>query len=119
MVPCHYPISLRTLLLNRAAILVTNAIFCEADLKIGHGYYEARQENLHKRNPVGVASLVIASGLGTVAALGFMGEFLQSTAAFFAAILAAVLTVIFAVITKGKFYIKKEANDIEKGDYIA
>ncbi|MFD1064753.1 purine-cytosine permease family protein [Oceanobacillus locisalsi] len=106
-------------LLSWAAVIVTDAVFVKRILKIGPGYYEARQENLHKWNPVGVASLVIASGLGTVAALGFMGEFLQSTAAFFAAVLASILTVVIAMITKGKYYIKKEAHDIEKGDYIA
>ena len=63
-------------------------------------------------------SLLIASGLGTIAALGFMGEFLQSTAAFFAAILAAALTVLLAIFTKGKFYNKGEANNIHKEDYI-
>jgi hypothetical protein len=48
-----------------------------------------------------------------------MGTFLQSTAAFFAAILAALMTVALAVLTKGQFYMKKEATDIPKEDYIA
>ena len=88
-------------------------------MKIGPGYYEARQEYLYKWNPVGVISLVTASVLGTVAALGYMGMFLQSTAAFFAAILAAILTVVFAVLTKGKYYSKCKADDISEDDYIA
>ena len=88
-------------------------------LKIGPGYYEARQKYLYKWNPVGVVSLLIASGLGTIAALGYMGAFLQSTAAFFAAILAAILTVIIAIFTKGKYYYKSEPNDIPKEDRIA
>lgn len=106
-------------LLTWATILVTDAIVVKKILKIGPGYYEARQNNLYKWNPVGVGSLVIASCLGTIAALGFMGSFLQSTAAFFAAILAAILTLVFAVMTKGRYYIKKEANDIDKQDYVA
>ncbi|MFD1851550.1 purine-cytosine permease family protein [Oceanobacillus bengalensis] len=105
-------------LLTWATILVIDAIVIKKILKIGPGYYEARQQNLYKWNPIGVASLLIASGLGTVAALGVMGEFLQSTAAFFASILAAILTVIIAIYTKGKYYVKKEANDIPKEDYI-
>lgn len=106
-------------LMTWAAVLVTDAIFVKRILKIGPGYYEARQENLHKWNPVGVASLLIASGLGTIAAMGYMGTFLQSTAAFFAALLAVILTVVLAIATKGKFYIKAEDPDVDKQDYIA
>ena len=95
-------------LLAWAAILVSDALVVKKLLKIGPGYYEDRQEYLYKWNPVGVVSLLIASGLGTIAALGFMGTFLQSTAAFFAAILASILTVLLAVFTKGKFYSKSE-----------
>lgn len=105
-------------LLAWAAILVSDAIFVKKLLKIGPCYYEARQEYLYKWNPVGVVSLLVSSGLGTIAALGYMGTFLQSTAAFFAAILAAVLTVILAIFTKGKFYKKGEPHDIHKEDYI-
>ncbi|WP_077329658.1 purine-cytosine permease family protein [Virgibacillus siamensis] len=106
-------------LLTWATILVTDAIVVKRILKIGPGYYEDRQDNLYKWNPVGVASLIVASGLGTIAALGFMGTFLQSTAAFFAAILASILTIVLALATKGRYYIKKEANDIDREDYIA
>ncbi len=93
-------------LLSWAAILVTDALIIKKALKIGEGYYEDRQEYLYKWNPVGVVSLIVASGIGTFAALGYMGPFSQNTAAFFAAILAAILTVIIAVLTKGKYYKK-------------
>lgn len=106
-------------LLSWAAILVTDALVVKKALKIGNGYYEARQEFLYKWNPVGVVSLIVASGIGTFAALGYMGSFLQSTAAFFAAILAAILTVFIAALTKGKYYNKGAADDIPKEDYIA
>ena len=106
-------------LLSWAAILVTDALIVKKVLKIGEGYYEDRQEYLYKWNPVGVVSLIVASGIGTFAALGYMGPFLQNTAAFFAAILAAILTVIIAVLTKGKYYSKGAADDIPKEDYIA
>jgi len=41
-------------LLSWAAILVTDALVVKKALKIGNGYYEARQEFLYKWNPVGV-----------------------------------------------------------------
>lgn len=106
-------------LLAWAAILVTDAMVVKKLLKIGPGYYESRQEYLYKWNPVGVISLLISSGLGVIAAFGYMGSFLQSTAAFFAAILASLLTVILAIFTKGKYYSKYEADDILKEDYVA
>lgn len=106
-------------LLAWAAILVSDALIVKKLLKIGPRYYEARQEYLYKWNPVGVVSLIISSGLGTIAALGYMGSFLQSTAAFFAAILASILTIIIAVYTKGKYYNKRLPNDIPEEDYIA
>lgn len=106
-------------LMTWASILVTDALVVKKMLKIGPGYYESRQENLYKWNPVGVVSLIVPSVLGTIAALGYMGTFLQSTAAFFAAILAAVLTTGLAILTKGHYYVKKEVTDIPKEDYIA
>ena len=106
-------------LLSWAAVLVTDALVVKRIFKIGPSYYEVRQRYLYKWNPVGVASLVIASILGTIAALGFMGTFLESTAAFFAAILASVLTVVIAFATKGAYYTRYETEDIPKEDHIA
>lgn len=106
-------------LLSWAAILVTDAVVVKKLLKIGPGYYESRQSNLFKWNPVGVTALIVSSVLGTVAAFGFMGPFLESTAAFFAALLAAILTIIIALVTKGAYYVRQEAHDIPVEDHIA
>ena len=103
-------------LLSWAAVLVTDAIVVKKLLKIGPNYYVARQEYLYRWNPVGVASLLIASLIGTLAALGYMGVFLESTAAFFAAILASILTVFIAIATKGKYYLTHEPEYIHEKD---
>lgn len=95
-------------LLAWAAVLVTDALIVKKLLNIGPTYYEARQTHLFKWNPVGVISLIVSSLLGTIAALGFMGVFLQNTAAFFAAILASILTIIISYITNGAYYVKKD-----------
>ena len=97
------------LLMAWAAILVTDALVVKKLLKIVPIEYEARQEKLYKWNPAGVVPLIVSSVLGTIAALGYMGTFLQNTATFFAAILASVLTVIIAIYTKGKYYSKSES----------
>lgn len=106
-------------LLAWGAVLITDALIVKMVMKIGPGFYEHRQSHLFRWNPVGVISLIVASGLGTIAALGYMGSFLEHTAAFFAAILAALLTVLIAVVTKGKYYLKEEATDIHMEDYVA
>ncbi|WP_102716467.1 purine-cytosine permease family protein [Paenibacillus castaneae] len=99
------------LLMAWAAILVTDALVVKKLLKLAPKEYESRQENLYKWNPVGVVPLVISSVLGTIAALGYMGPFLQNTATFFAALLASLLTIIFAFFTKGKYYSKNVSNE--------
>ncbi|WP_043932379.1 purine-cytosine permease family protein [Bacillus sp. EB01] len=97
------------LLMAWAAILVTDALVVKKMLKIVPKEYEARQEKLYKWNPAGVVPLLISSVIGTIAALGYMGTFLQNTATFFGAILASILTVVVAVYTKGKYYSKVPA----------
>jgi purine-cytosine permease-like protein len=98
-------------LLSWAAILVSDAVVVKKILKIGPNYFEHRQEYLYKWNPVGVISLIVSCVIGSFAAFGYFGVFLQNVASFFAAIIAFVLTIILAIVTKGKYYCKKEAND--------
>ena len=105
-------------LLAWASVLITDALIVKMLLKIGPAFYEARQDNLYKWNPVGVVSLIIASVLGTVAALGYMGPFLANTAAFFASLLAALLTVLIAVVTKGGYYLRTDVDDVNEEDYL-
>lgn len=106
-------------LLAWGAVLITDALIVKMILKIGPTFYEHRQENLYRWNPVGVVPLIIASALGTIAALGYMGTFLEHTAAIFASILAAILTVVIALATKGKYYLRKEVHDIAREDHVA
>lgn len=106
-------------LLAWAAILVTDAVVVKRWLKIGPRYFEHRQRYLYAWNPVGVGALVIASTIGSFAAFGYMGDTMASFAAFMAAAIASVLTVVIAVATKGKYYLKEEPNDISEEEYIA
>lgn len=101
------------------AVLVTDAVVLKRWLKISPPSYESRQENLYKWNPVGVVSLTVPTVLGTIAVFGYMGIFLQSTAAIFAALMAAILTVIIGIMTNARYYLKKETNDTPKEDWLA
>jgi purine-cytosine permease-like protein len=102
-----------------AAILVADALVVKRLLKIGPNYFEYRSEYLYAWNPVGVVSLVVASIIGSLAAFGSMGVFLQNVAAFFAAIIAFVLSIVLAVMTKGKYYAKSLAKDITEDELIS
>ncbi|GLY09130.1 purine-cytosine permease family protein [Pseudobacillus badius] len=106
-------------LLAWAAVLLCDAFVVKRILKIGPNYFEHRQEYLYAWNPVGVVSLIVSCVIGSLAAFGYMGVFLQNVAAFFAAIIAFVLTIVLAVATKGKYYSKKAADDITTDEYIA
>lgn len=87
-----------------AAILVADAVVVKRFLKIGPRYFEHRKEHLYPWNPVGVVSLLIASIIGSLAVFGYLGDFLQNIAAFFAGLLGFVLAILIAVVTKGKYY---------------
>ncbi|WP_431029643.1 purine-cytosine permease family protein [Lysinibacillus sp. LZ02] len=106
-------------LLSWGAILISDALVVKRLMKIGPLYFEYRQHYLYAWNPVGIVSLVVSSVIGSIAAFGYMGSFLQSVAAFFAALLAFVLTIVIAIITKGKYYVKQEANDIPDYEKLA
>lgn len=102
-----------------AAILVTDAVIVKKIMKIGPLYFEYRREYLYPWNPVGVVSLLLASLIGSTAAFGYMGTFLQNTAAFFAAVIASLLTVLIAKTTNGNYYVKEIAVDIPDDEKIA
>ncbi|MGE5703349.1 MAG: purine-cytosine permease family protein [Clostridia bacterium] len=102
-----------------AAILVADAVVVKKMLRIGPDYFEYRTNYLYAWNPVGVVSLVIACIFGTLAAFGQMGMFFQNIAAFGAAVLAFVLTIVLAVATKGKYYARQIAVDVPEDEKIA
>ncbi len=102
-----------------ASILVSDAIVVKRILKIGPLYFEHRREYLYPWNPVGVVTLIVTSVVGSLAAFGYMGAFLQNIAAFFAGLLGFVLTIVLAMMTKGKYYSKSLANDIAPDETIA
>lgn len=105
-------------LLSWGAILVSDAVVVKKILKIGPNYFEHRQDYLYAWNPVGVVTIIVSSIIGSVAAFGYLGVFLQNVAAFFAAILAFAITIVLAFVTKGKYYSKKTATDISSDEFL-
>lgn len=71
---------------------------------------EFKRAHLYTANPVGIVSMIAASFISILAFTGIMGEFAQSYSAFIALLIALLATPLMAVVTKGKYYILREAD---------
>ena len=76
-------------------------------LGLSPAHIEFKRAHLHDINPVGVGSMLIASILGVIAYIGFLGEYLQALAHFFALIITFIFVPFIAYLTKGRYYIAR------------
>ena len=77
---------------------------------------EFKRAYLYNVNPVGVGSMGIASGVAIIAFMGYLGDWAQSYSAIIAMLLAIILSPLIAYITKGKYYIARENENINSGN---
>ena len=68
---------------------------------------------LYAFNPVGFGSMLIAAGLSVIAFFGGLGEAIRPYSPLVAIGLALVLPPIFAVATKGKYYLRRTDDGID------
>ncbi|MGJ5749600.1 purine-cytosine permease-like protein [Streptomyces puniciscabiei] len=73
-------------------------------LKLSPSYIEFKRAHLHHFNPVGFGSMLIASAVSIAA---YFDAFGKAFSPFIALFLAMVLSPLFAVLTKGKYYIAR------------
>ena len=76
-------------------------------LKLSPSYVEFKRAHLYNFNPVGFGSMVIASIISVLAFFGVFGAYAAAFSSFIALAVAFVLSPIFAIITKGKYYIAR------------
>src|SRR3954453_17257037 len=76
-------------------------------LRLSPPIVEFKRAPLHTINPVGFASMLIASVVSILAFYNWFGEYPQAFSPFIAIGLAFVLSPLFAVLTKGKYYIAR------------
>ncbi|MFT5117056.1 MAG: signal transduction histidine kinase/FixJ family two-component response regulator [Kiritimatiellia bacterium] len=74
---------------------------------------EFKRAHLYDINPVGVGSLFITSAIGIIAYLGLLGETAKALAHFITLASTFVFVPLIAFITKGKYYIARESNEID------
>jgi len=72
-------------------------------------YIEFKRAHLYDINPVGVGSMLVASVVSITAFTGAFGPLAQALAPFIALALAFVLAPIIAILTRGRYYIARQA----------
>jgi len=82
-------------------------------LKISPKKPEFRRGMLYAINPVGFGSMLIAAGLSILAFFGGLGETLRPYSPLVAIVLGLVLPPLFAVATKGKYYLRRTDDGID------
>ncbi|CQR66138.1 purine-cytosine permease family protein [Streptomyces leeuwenhoekii] len=76
-------------------------------LKLSPHAPEFRRGMLYAVNPVGVVSFVAASGLSIAMYFHLLGDALQPYSPVAAALIAFVLTPLMAIVTKGRYYLRR------------
>jgi len=86
-------------------------------LKLSPKAPEYRRDMLFNVNPVGTVSFLVAAGLSIAAFFGLLGTFLTPYSPLIALVVAAVMTPLMGLVTRGKFYIKNASDGIEEPRY--
>ncbi|MFD8889112.1 purine-cytosine permease family protein [Streptomyces sp. NPDC059566] len=81
-------------------------------LKLSPLQPEFRRGMLHAVNPVGVVAFTAASGLSIAMYFHLLGDTLQPYSPVAAAVIAFVLTPLMAVVTKGRYYLRRSDDGI-------
>ncbi|MGE7388403.1 purine-cytosine permease family protein [Streptomyces sp. NPDC004126] len=81
-------------------------------LKLSPLQPEFRRGMLHAVNPVGVVAFVTASGLSIAVYFGLLGDGLQPYSPVAAAVIAFAVTPLMAVVTKGRYYLRRTDDGI-------
>ena len=100
-------------------VVATDIAINKYVLKLSPKEPEYRREMLYDINPVGMVSFIAAAGLSIAAFFGLFGSFAAAYSPLIALTVAFVLTPVMGIITKGKYYIKKDNDGIKEPRYDA
>jgi purine-cytosine permease-like protein len=87
--------------------VVADLIINKPLLKVSPSYIEFKRAHLYPINPVGFGSMVIASVISILAFYSAFGSTLKAYSPFLALGIAMVLSPLFAIATKGNYYIAR------------
>ncbi|WP_298983709.1 ATP-binding protein [uncultured Roseibium sp.] len=107
----------RTLgLYSIVAVAWIGAIFADLvinkPLGLSPPHIEFKRAHLYDINPVGLGSMTVASVAAFIAYAGFFGQTAHALASYIALLTAILLAPLIAYLTKGRFYIAREPEDV-------
>jgi purine-cytosine permease-like protein len=94
-------------------VVASDIVFNKFLLKLSPMKPEFRRGMLYNFNPVGFGSMLIAAGVSVLAFFGGLGSAITPYSPLVAIGLALVLPPIFAVATKGKYYLRRTDDGID------
>ena len=94
-------------------VVASDIVFNKYLLKISPLQPEFRRGMLYPVNPVGFGSMLIAAGVSILAFFGGLGDAIRPYSPLVAIGLGLVLPPIFAVATKGKYYLRRTDDGID------
>ena len=94
-------------------VVASDIVFNKYLLKLSPQAPEFRRGMLYAINPVGFGSMLIAAGVSIVAFFGGLGEGIRPYSPLVAIVLGLVLPPIFAIATKGKYYLRRTDDGID------
>ena len=94
-------------------VVASDIVFNKYLLKISPMQPEFRRGMLYAINPVGFGSMLIAAGVSIAAFFGLLGEAIRPYSPLVAIGLGLVLPPIFAIATKGKYYLRRTDDGID------
>ncbi len=94
-------------------VVASDIVFNKYLLKISPMKPEFRRGMLYAINPVGFGSMLIAAGLSILAFFGGLGEAIRPYSPLVAVVLGLVLPPIFAIATRGRYYLRRTDDGID------
>ena len=93
--------------------VAADIVFNKYLLKLSPLEPEFRRGMLYNVNPVGVVSVLAAGGISVAMFFGAFGDGIAAFSPLFSAIIAVIVTPLMAVITKGRYYLRRSHDGID------
>jgi purine-cytosine permease-like protein len=94
-------------------VVASDIVFNKYLLKLSPMQPEFRRGMLYNINPVGFISLFVAAGVSLLTFFGLLGEAIRPYSPLVAMVLGLVLPPILAIVTKGKYYLRRTDDGID------
>ena len=93
--------------------VATDIIINKGLLKLSPVYPEFRRGMLYNWNPVGLVSLGLSAGVSIAIFFGAFGAGIQPFSPIFAVVIAVVATPLMAILTQGRYYLRRTDDGID------